>query len=154
MKFNKLTIENYKSFQFPTAINFPQSSEGKSIFLMGGMNGAGKTSVMEAINICLYGAKPENIYKTINRKELSKGNAFVSIELEMETDDFKTIMVHRSWSAGATDSPKLACRIKKCGKIISMPLYRKVLHNSSSLMGRKSKKLHPMTIQKFAYSHH
>jgi DNA sulfur modification protein DndD len=106
MKFNKLTIENYKSFQFPTAINFPQSSEGKSIFLMGGMNGAGKTSVMEAINICLYGGKPENIYKSINRKELSKGNAFVSFELEMETDDFKTLMVHRSWSAGATDSPK------------------------------------------------
>lgn len=106
MKFNKLTIENYKSFQFPTAINFPQSSEGKSIFLMGGMNGAGKTSVMEAINICLYGAKTENIYKAINRKELSKGNAFVSFELEMETDDLKTIMVHRSWSAGATDSPK------------------------------------------------
>ena len=106
MIFNKLTIENYKSFQFPTAINFPQSSEGKSIFLMGGMNGAGKTSVMEAINICLYGGKPENIYKTINRKELSKGNAFVSFELEMETDDFKTLMVHRSWSAGATDSPK------------------------------------------------
>lgn len=106
MKFNKLTIENYKSFQFPTSIQFPQSSEGKSIFLIGGMNGAGKTSIMEAINICLYGAKPENIYKTINRKELSKGNAFVSFELEMETDDFKTIIVYRSWSAGAADSPK------------------------------------------------
>lgn len=106
MKFNKLTIENYKSFQYPTVINFPQSGDGKSIFLMGGMNGAGKTSVMEAINLCLYGAKAEHIFKAINRKELSKGNAFVSIELEMETDDFKTLMVHRSWSAGATDSPK------------------------------------------------
>lgn len=106
MKFNKLTIENYKSFQFPTVINFPQSSEGKSIFLMGGMNGAGKTSVMESINICLYGAKPENIYKAINRKELSKGNAFVSFELEMETDEFETILINRSWSAGATDTPK------------------------------------------------
>jgi DNA sulfur modification protein DndD len=106
MKFNKLIIENYKSFQFPTVINFPQSSEGKSIFLMGGMNGAGKTSVMEAINICLYGAKPENIYKSINRKELSKGNAFVSFELEMEIDEFETILINRSWSAGATDTPK------------------------------------------------
>jgi len=106
MKFNKLTIENYKSFQFPTVINFPQSSEGKSIFLMGGMNGAGKTSVMEAINICLYGGKPENIYKAINRKELSKGNAFVSFELELETDEFETILISRSWSAGATDTPK------------------------------------------------
>jgi DNA sulfur modification protein DndD len=46
MKFRKLTIENYKSFQFPTTINFADGSEGKSIFLIGGMNGAGKTSVM------------------------------------------------------------------------------------------------------------
>jgi len=106
MKFNKVTIENYKSFQYPTVINFPQSSEGKSIFLMGGMNGAGKTSIMEAINICLYGAKTDFLYKYINRKELSKGNAFVSFELELETDDLDTILINRSWSAGATDSPK------------------------------------------------
>ncbi|MDF1866333.1 MAG: DNA sulfur modification protein DndD [Saprospiraceae bacterium] len=106
MKFNKLTIENYKSFQYPTAINFPQSSEGKSIFLVGGMNGAGKTSIMEAINICLYGAKTDFLYKYINRKELAKGNAFVSFELELETDEHETILINRSWSAGATDNPK------------------------------------------------
>lgn len=106
MKFNKLTIENYKSFQFPTVINFPQSSQGKSIYLMGGMNGAGKTSVMEAINICLYGTKIESLYKYINRKELSKGNAYVAFELELETDEHETILIHRSWSAGATDNPK------------------------------------------------
>jgi DNA sulfur modification protein DndD len=106
MKFNKLTIENYKSFRFPTAINFPQSSEGKSIFLVGGMNGAGKTSVMEGVNICLYGAKTDFLYKYINRKELAKGNAFVSFELELETDDHDTLLINRSWSAGATDNPK------------------------------------------------
>lgn len=106
MKFNKLTIENYKSFQYPTAINFPQSSEGKSIFLVGGMNGAGKTSIMESINICLYGAKTDFLYKYINRKELAKGNAFVSFELELETDEHETILINRSWNAGATDNPK------------------------------------------------
>ncbi|MBA6316251.1 DNA sulfur modification protein DndD [Cellulophaga baltica] len=106
MKFNKLTIENYKSFQYPTAIDFPQSSVGKSIFLVGGMNGAGKTSIMEAINICLYGAKTDFLYKYINRKELAKGNAFVSFELELETDEHETILINRSWSAGATDNPK------------------------------------------------
>jgi DNA sulfur modification protein DndD len=106
MKFNKLVIENYKSFQYPTEINFPQSSEGKSIFLMGGMNGAGKTSLMEAVNICLYGAKTDFLYKYINRKELATGNAFVSFELELETDDFETILINRSWSAGATDKPQ------------------------------------------------
>ena len=106
MKFNKLTIENYKSFQFPTVIHFPRSGEGKSIFLVGGMNGAGKTSIMEAINICLYGIKPELLYKYINRKELSKGNAYVSFELELETDAHETILIHRSWSAGATEKPQ------------------------------------------------
>jgi DNA sulfur modification protein DndD len=106
MKFNKLTLENYKSFQFPTVISFPRSEEGKSIFLVGGMNGAGKTSIIEAINICLYGAKPEWLYKYINRKELNKGNAYVSFELEFETDIHETILIHRSWSAGATDRPQ------------------------------------------------
>ena len=33
MRFNYLTIENYKSFQFPTKIEFPQGKNGKSIFL-------------------------------------------------------------------------------------------------------------------------
>lgn len=106
MKFNKLTIENYKSFRYPTVIDFPQASEGKSIFLVGGMNGAGKTSVMEAINICLYGTKTDILFKYINRKELAKGNAFVSFELELETDEHETILINRSWSAGATDNPK------------------------------------------------
>ncbi len=113
MRFNKLIIENYKSFQYPTEINFPQSSEGKSIFLMGGMNGAGKTSLMEAVNICLYGAKTDFLYKYINRKELAKGNAFVSFELELETDDFETILINRSWSAGATDKPQHKDLIEK-----------------------------------------
>lgn len=106
MKFRKLTIENYKSFQFPTTIEFPDGSEGKSIFLIGGMNGAGKTSVMEAINICLYGAKPDFVFKYINRKEFAKGNAFVSFELMIETDDMEEIQIKRSWTAGTVDSPK------------------------------------------------
>lgn len=106
MKFIKLTIENYKSFQFPTVLNFPHNEEGKSIFLIGGMNGAGKTSLLEAINICLYGAKLDEIYNCINTKELEKGNAFVSIELEFETEENENIIVNRSWSAGSTATPK------------------------------------------------
>lgn len=105
MKFNYLSVENYKSFQFPTRLDFPQSDNGKSIFLVGGMNGAGKTSVMEAINICLYGERADNIYKCINHKELAKGNAFVSFELEFTTDSFETIVVSRSWSANTCEQP-------------------------------------------------
>ena len=105
MKFNYLTIENYKSFQFPTKLEFPQSKTGKSIYLVGGMNGAGKTSIMEAVNICLYGERADVIYKSINHKELAKGNAFVSFELEFETDNAETVLVKRSWSANACERP-------------------------------------------------
>ncbi|WDZ59110.1 DNA sulfur modification protein DndD [Paenibacillus polymyxa] len=106
MKFRKLVIENYKSFQFPTEIHFPDSESGKSIFLIGGMNGAGKTSIMESINYCLYGGKVEDVYRSINRKSLALGNASVSFELVMEMDDLSELIVKRSWSAGTIDSPK------------------------------------------------
>ena len=106
MKFIKLTIENYKSFQFSTEIIFPVSSNGRSIFLIGGMNGAGKTSIMEAINYCLYGAKTALIYRNINRHEISKGNANVSFELVIEMDDRSELIVKRSWTGGVIDDPK------------------------------------------------
>ncbi|PQP85507.1 DNA sulfur modification protein DndD [Paenibacillus sp. AR247] len=106
MKFRKLTIDNYKSFLFPTEIHFPDDESGKSIFLIGGMNGAGKTSLMESINYCLYGGKVDEIYRSINRKSLALGNASVSFELVMEMDDFSELIVKRSWSAGTIDGPK------------------------------------------------
>jgi DNA sulfur modification protein DndD len=106
MKFRKLTIENYKSFQFPTDIPFPIGEDGRSIFLIGGMNGAGKTSIMEAINYCLYGAKAEEVFRNINRREKAKGNANVSFELVIEMDDLSELVVKRSWTAGAISDPK------------------------------------------------
>jgi DNA sulfur modification protein DndD len=106
MKFRKLTIENYKSFQFATEIRFPVGEDGRSIFLIGGMNGAGKTSIMEAVNFCLYGAKMDEIFRSINRREKARGNASVSFELVMEMDDLSELVVKRSWSAGVVEDPK------------------------------------------------
>jgi DNA sulfur modification protein DndD len=106
VKFRRLTIENYKSFQFATEIVFPSGEAGRSIFLIGGMNGAGKTSIMEAVTYCLYGGKPEEILRNVNRREKAKGNASVTFELVLEMDDHSELLVRRSWTAGALEDPK------------------------------------------------
>ena len=106
MKFRKLTIENYKSFQVSTEIDFPVEEDGRSIFLIGGMNGAGKTSIMEAVTFCLYGGKTEDIYRNINRREKTKGNADVAFELVIEMDDGSELVVKRSWATGVVSEPK------------------------------------------------
>ncbi len=106
MKFHKLTIENYKSFQFPTEIVFPMGEDGRSIFLIGGMNGAGKTSIMEAVTYCLYGGKSDEIFRNINRREKAKGNSNVTFELAIELDDHSELVVKRSWTAGAVSEPR------------------------------------------------
>lgn len=106
MRFKRLAIEGYKSFRYSTEILFPISQDDKSIFLIGGMNGAGKTSFMEAINLCLYGAKPDLIFNAINRQEKAEGNYRAAFELTLETDDGADIIVKRSWSAGMTANPK------------------------------------------------
>jgi DNA sulfur modification protein DndD len=118
MKFIKLTIENYKSFRFATEIAFPMAADGRSIFLIGGMNGAGKTSIMEAINYCLYGAKGDEIYRNINRREKAKGNANVVFELVMEMDDGTELIVKRSWSAGAVAEPKPRDMTERLGVVL------------------------------------
>ncbi|MDE2126049.1 MAG: DNA sulfur modification protein DndD [Armatimonadetes bacterium] len=106
MKFRKLTIENYKSFQLQTDIEFPSGDDGHSIFLIGGMNGAGKTSIMEAVSYCLYGGKVDDIFRNINRREKAKGNADIAFELSMEMDDHSELIVKRSWTAGTVTDPK------------------------------------------------
>ena len=61
---------------------------------------------MEAINLCLYGAKPDLIFNAINRQEKADGNYSAAFELTLDTDDGAEIIVKRSWSAGATPNPK------------------------------------------------
>lgn len=54
MWISKIELTNFKSY-LHQIFEFPEPANGKNIVLIGGMNGYGKTSILEALYLCLYG---------------------------------------------------------------------------------------------------
>lgn len=54
MWISKLELTCFKSYQRQT-FDFPEPSGDTNVVLIGGMNGYGKTSILEALYLCLYG---------------------------------------------------------------------------------------------------
>jgi len=54
MYISKIELTKFKSYQH-AELNFPEPTDGKNIVLVGGMNGYGKTTILEALYLCLYG---------------------------------------------------------------------------------------------------
>jgi DNA sulfur modification protein DndD len=98
MRINKLRVTNFKSFPKLTEFDLTYGGDNKKkVTLIGGMNGAGKSSFMEALGICLYGKSKSEIIKVINKNELKNGNSKMTIELEFETDDGDIFIIKRYW---------------------------------------------------------
>lgn len=54
MWIQKIELSNFKAYQ-NQVFEFPMPENGKNLVLIGGMNGHGKTTLLEAIYLCLYG---------------------------------------------------------------------------------------------------
>jgi len=50
----RIDLSNFKAYQNQT-FHFPKPNDGKNLVLIGGMNGHGKTTLLEALYLCLYG---------------------------------------------------------------------------------------------------
>lgn len=57
MNIRQLQLHNIANFRGDHTIDFtiPQSQGRKNVILLGGLNGAGKTTILDAIKLCLYG---------------------------------------------------------------------------------------------------
>lgn len=56
MILTKLTLHNYSAFRGTHTLDFSTHRQsGRNITLIGGKNGCGKTSILEALRLCLYG---------------------------------------------------------------------------------------------------
>lgn len=112
MWISQIELTNFKSYQHQI-FDFPQSTRDKNIVLVGGMNGYGKTTILEAIYLGLYGAeaiihlaraglKGEVGYRTFLEKALH-GHALrnqrdtMSILIQINVRKLEGFQVLRRW---------------------------------------------------------
>ncbi|WP_071769100.1 DNA sulfur modification protein DndD [Burkholderia ubonensis] len=114
MWISKIELTNFKSYQY-AEFDFPEPKNGENIVLIGGMNGYGKTSVLEALYLCLYGkdaiihlaraglkmdeAKgyPSFLEKAFNGEAKRDGLESMSVRVVIHRTKTKALDIRRKW---------------------------------------------------------
>lgn len=100
MKINKILLYNFNSFEGLNELDFSGTTQEKNIVLIGGKNGAGKTSLFTAIKIALYGPlafgyvgiNPHYVAKI---KDCINSKAFQKDKVEAKVQITISLMVER-----------------------------------------------------------
>lgn len=109
MIIKKLILHNFGVYADTNIMEF---SGKRPVVLIGGMNGRGKTTILEAVLLSLYGsnsfAYTESKYQSygqylksyVNKKDGTL-ESFVEIVFSMDNSDEEVYQVHREWDANA-----------------------------------------------------
>jgi len=111
MKINKVKLYNFSSYEGNNEFDFEVTDKKKNIILIGGKNGAGKTSLFTALKVALYGPLAygyvgTNPHYTSKIKDLINSKAFqqetveaeVQITLELKIErEIKSYIITRKW---------------------------------------------------------
>lgn len=100
MKINKIVLYNFNSFERVNEFDFSNTNEEKNIILIGGKNGAGKTSLFTAIKIALYGPLAfgyvgVNSHYIAKIKDFINSNTFQTNKVESSVQVTISLMVER-----------------------------------------------------------
>lgn len=110
MRINSIKINNFSSYSGECFFDFTLS-DGKSIILIGGQNGTGKTSLFTALKLALYGHLSFN-YQSANGQymakvkelinhdafTLSEVKAFIEIEIQLPNErEYVKYIIRREW---------------------------------------------------------
>lgn len=114
MWISRLELTCFKGYQHQV-FSFPEPSDEKNIVLIGGMNGYGKTSILEALYLCLYGKDamvhlaraglktddkkgyPTFLERAFNGEALRGGLDTMSVRVIINKTKTKAIDIGRKW---------------------------------------------------------
>ena len=111
MKINKVKLYNFSSYEGNNEFNFEITDARRNIVLIGGKNGAGKTSLFTAIKVALYGPLAygyvgvnshyiSKIKDLINSKafqqEVVESEVQITLQLKIERD-IRDYVITRKW---------------------------------------------------------
>lgn len=114
MWISKIELVCFKSYQ-SQVFEFPEPSSGRNIVLIGGMNGYGKTSILEALYLCLYGKDamvhlaraglktdeskgyPTFLERAFNGEALREGRDIMMVRVTINKTKTKAVDIARKW---------------------------------------------------------
>jgi len=129
MILSRLTLTNFGVFRGRQSISLlPQ--KGKPIILIGGKNGAGKTTFLEAIRLCFYGSQglgfssKEDYLKYLDSRIHTSASSIIqpnvaSVTVEFQYSDFEavhTYKVGRFWERRNTGKVHETLTVERNGK--------------------------------------
>lgn len=109
MHFSSIELYNYGIYKGLHTINLVDQIGKKNITLVGGMNGRGKTTILDSIFLCLYGRKAseyitgkKEAYNKLLRDHINKSavdkTTHIKLTFHMDDDEGTIISVNRHWS--------------------------------------------------------
>lgn len=131
MKINKIELKNIGSYEGLNQFDIADQNGQGNVVVIGGKNGAGKTTMFTSIKLCLYGHR-ESGYQAINayyKKSIkrlvndkakieNKAEAYVLLDLSiLNGQEWDNYVLKRSWELESTDFEKF--EVKKNGVDLS-----------------------------------
>ncbi|MEG2542944.1 MAG: AAA family ATPase, partial [Christensenellaceae bacterium] len=112
MKIKQLILNNIGSYEGEHIFSFNIDDPRKNIILIGGRNGAGKTTFFDALRLCLYGYKmfgyrqnsqvyTSKVKRLINDKAKKKPTSTASIQMQILVEDGfsnSVFQIERRWN--------------------------------------------------------
>ena len=115
MIISRVTLFNFGLYRGEHTVAFPNSEDGRCVTLIGGLNGRGKTTFLDAVTLAMYGKRAlrmlqnERIkYSTYILNHINKSakprKAGITIVLDGLSNFPGGLIIERSWSSDSLDS--------------------------------------------------